>query len=217
MLYSGNRRLGIVAVGTPDMNPIYSGAAAIDSGFNTFASTSVTSNFLISVATGLPQAESEWPKPCEYFNSEILASDFPINLEGINEIGVSIPYLVESGVEGYNIIQNILNTNTGASLTIENNFLENKKYEFLIEEKLISGELNYIAGNILLLNPDIPTFLVSDPQLIGGFLLQSSGQSYDLTFALQNSRQIYQITSSENNQSSIYRTNNTVHICGENI
>jgi hypothetical protein len=218
MLYSGNRRLGIVAVGTPDMNPIYSGVAAIDSGFNTFTSTSLTSNSLISIATGIPRAESDWPKPCEYFNSEILASDFPVNLEGVNEIGVSIPYIAGSGVDGYNIIQNILNTSTGSSFTIENSFIDNKNYKFEIEEISTSGELTYVGGNILLLNPDIPTFLVSNPQVVGGFLLESSGQFNNLEFILRNNNgQIYQITSSENNQSLIYRTNNTIHICGGNI
>lgn len=166
------------------------------------------------------QFESEWPKPCEYFNGTILASEFPVELQGINEIGISIPYVIESGVSGYNIIQNILNTPTGSSLTINSfydGFDSNKNYKFEIEEKSISGDLTYVAGNLILLNPDLPTFFNLSPEPVGGFFLKYSGQNHDLFFISNTDGVIYRINSLTTNQSTTYRVNNSMYMCGGNI
>lgn len=217
MLYSGNRKLGIVAVGTPDMNPLYSGSAVIDSGINIFTSTALTSDYLFSISSSFPQIELDWPKPCEYFNGTILASDFPLNLDGVNELGISIPYIVGSGSEGYNIIQTILNTSTGSSQIIQNGFIDNKNYEFQVKDKLISGDITYVAGDVILLNPDLPSFLELSPQIAGGFLLEISGQNQELIFLSNNNKEIYQINSQMIDQSVTYRTENVIHICGGDI
>lgn len=217
MLYSGNRKLGIVAVGTPDMNPLYSGSAAIESGINAFTAASLTFNSLISIASGFQQVQTEWPKPCEYFNGTLLASEFPLNLDGVNELGISIPYIIRSGSEGYNIIQTILNTPTGSSQIIQNGFIDNKNYEFQVKDKLISGNITYVAGDVILLNPDLPSFSELRPQMAGGFLLEISEQNQELIFLSNNSKEIYQINSQMINQSVTYRTENVIHICGENI
>jgi hypothetical protein len=161
--------------------------------------------------------ESEWPKPCEYYNSEILASEFPVELKGINELGISIPYVIASGVSGYNIIDTILNTPTGSSRVIQNVFEDNKNYEFQIKNKLISGGMTFVAGNVILLNPDLPSFLEQNPQNIGGFFLESSGQNQELILLSNINKEIYQINSSMTNQSKTYRTENVIHICGGDI
>jgi len=160
--------------------------------------------------------ESEWPKPCEYFNNEILASEFPVELKGINELGMSIPYIISSGISGYNIIQSLLNTSTGMSSVIDGSFFEKSKYEFAVKQKIVTGNQIAIVGNIISLNPLATLSSLAPSKLIGTFLLETSGDRQNLiTFFNNSDNNIYYVESKSNNQSTTYQVDNTIHICGE--
>lgn len=166
----------------------------------------------------LTYVSTDISQDCEYFNGSILKFEEP---QGLNELNINVPYIIGSGISGYNIIQNVLNTPTGSSSIVQYFYDGNnsgKNYEFEVKAKLVSGEITYIEGNVILLNPDLPKFFTVTPKTIGGFYLDSSGQNYDLVF-ISNTEEgiLYNINSSTINQSTTYRTNNVVYICGGDI
>ena len=165
----------------------------------------------------LTYVNTDISQDCEYFNGSILKFEEP---QGLNELNINVPYIITSGISGYNIIQNVLNTPTGSSSIVQYFYDGNnsgKNYEFEVKTKLVSGEITYIEGNVILLNPDLPKFFTITPKTIGGFYLDSSGQNYDLVFISNTEGILYNINSSTINQSTTYRTNNVVHICGGDI
>ena len=161
----------------------------------------------------LTYVSTDISQDCEYFNGSILKIEQP---QGLNELNINVPYIIWSGISGYNIIQNVLNTPTGSSSIVQY-FYDGNNYEFEVKAKLVSGEITYIEGNVLLLNPDLPQFFNVTPEPIGGFYLESSGQNYDLVFISNTEGTLYNINSSTINQSTTYRTNNVLHICGGDI
>jgi hypothetical protein len=80
-----NRKLGIVPVGTPDMNPLYSASVAIDSGINTFKITSIRNTSNISDQFNIFSKQN-----IINFNSTDLPSDFSLKQSFTGNIGRSV-------------------------------------------------------------------------------------------------------------------------------
>jgi hypothetical protein len=221
MRTNSNRKLGIIVAGTSSLAPFFNVSGSIDNGLNEISSSGVESitktgefNIILKLSMS-PNAETEWPKPCEYFKGSIIGSDFPY-IETTNEISVPIPYVIASGVSGYNIIQNILNTESGSSTVISGSFLENNLYEFFIGDKITSGDITFVAGNIISPTPNVPSFQIQEPILIGNFILEISGQDQRLNTFFNQPPDFpsYYIISDNTEESITYQFNNTVHFCG---
>jgi hypothetical protein len=216
-----NRKLGIIVGKVSSITPFLNVSGLIEDRLNEISVSGLgliqetgESNILLNLSMS-PNAEIDWPKPCEYFKGSILSSDFS-SIEDTNEIGVLTPYPIASGVSGYNIIQNILNTESGSSTVISGSFLENNLYEFFIGDKITSGDITFVAGNIISLTPNVPSFQIQKPVLIGNFILEISGQNQRLNtfFNQPPDFSSYYVISESTGESITYQFDSTIHICG---
>lgn len=154
-MYSGNKKLGIV-LGSPDMEPLLSLSNIIENNINKIATSGTKSikrneepNILLELSTA-QIAEAVWPNDCEYFDPTIISNESTINLQNTTELGGNDLSLITSGAVGYNIIQTILNAPINSSQIIKDSFFNNKEYGFRIQEKIVTGNTTYVAGNITL-------------------------------------------------------------------
>jgi hypothetical protein len=108
-MYSGNRKLGIV-YGLPDMESLFTVSNIIDSGISQISisgtdSIEKTGEFnIIQTLSANVSAEVEWPKPCEYFGAQILASEFP------SSFIFKAPMVNAQQLNIYNDLNNLNNT-----------------------------------------------------------------------------------------------------------
>jgi hypothetical protein len=96
----------------------------------------------------LTYVNTDISQDCEYYNGFILKIEQP---QGLNELNINIPYIITSGISGYNIIQNVFNTPTGSSSIVQYFYDGNnsgKNYEFEVKAKLVSGGVTYVVGNV---------------------------------------------------------------------